>query len=125
MRNADGIISPRSALTMLSRLQRPLRKLVVGLVGGGDDDQIDVLVFQDVVQSRVDGSNDAEPFLEFAPLGLRAPLQDGVQGEAFWQGENEGHMKGETGQAGSQDASTDGFHLLFCGCCRGSRKLFW
>jgi len=66
---------------MFPRLQRPLCELVMGLVGSSDDDQFDVLVVQDIVQSRVDCSGDTEPLLQFAPFGLRAPFQDGVQGE--------------------------------------------
>ena len=111
----DGRINPRSTLTVLSRFQRLLRKLVVGLVGSGDDNQLDVFVVQGSVQSRVDGSGDTEPLLKFTPFGLRAPLQDSVQGEELWESEDEGYVEGETGQAGSQDASTDGFHVF----CRG------
>ena len=110
---------------MLPCLQRLLRELVVGLVGSSDDDQLDVLVVQDVVQSRVNGSSDAEPLLEFSPLGFRTPLQDGVQEEEFWKGEYEGYMEGETGQASSQDASIDGFHVFFCDLLRKLAKDVW
>ena len=109
---------------MLPCLQRLLRELVVGLVGSSDDDQLDVLVVQDVVQSRVNGSSDAESLLEFAPLGFRIPLQDGVQGEEFWKGEYEGDMEGETGQASSQDTSIDGLHV-FCDLLRKVVKVVW
>ena len=104
-----------NTLTMLSRVQRFLRKFVVGLVGSGDDNQLYVLIVQDFIQSRVDGSGDTEPLLEFTPLDLRAPLQDGVQGKELWESEDEGYMEGETGQAGSQDTSTDGLHVFCCG----------
>ena len=70
----DGRINPRSTLTVFSRLQRLLCKLVVGLVRSSDDNQLDVLVVQDFVQSRVDSSGDTKPLLEFTPLDLRAPL---------------------------------------------------
>ena len=110
--NVDGkAIGTRSTHTMLSRLQRLLRKLVVSLVGSSDYDQLDVLVVQGVVQSGVDGSGDAEPLLEFTPLALWTPLQNGVQGEEFWKSEDEGYVEGETGQTSSQDTSADGFHV--------------
>ena len=87
----------------------------MGLAGSSDYNQLDILVVQDVVQGRVDGSGDTEPLLESTSLGLRAPLQDGVQGEELWESEDEGYVEGEAGQASSQDASTDGFHVFFCG----------
>lgn len=77
-RCVDRIISPRFLLTVLSSLQRFLCKLVVGLIGSSDDDQFELVVLQDVVQSCVHGSSDAEPFLEFSPLGFRVPFQDSV-----------------------------------------------
>lgn len=80
---------------MLSSLQRFLCKLVVGLIGSSDDDQLELVVLQDVVQSCVHGSSDAEPFLEFSPLGFRVPFQDSVQGEEFWEGKDEWYVEGE------------------------------
>ena len=90
-----------SKLTVLPGLQRPLDKLVVGLIGGSDDDQLEVFVIQDVVQGIVDGSKDTEPVVKFPALGFWVPLQDCVQGEELWKTEDERHMKGETGQASS------------------------
>ena len=113
-KSVERVMCARSALTVFPRLQRPLRKLVVSLVWGGDDDQLELFVVQDVVQSGVNGNSNTEPFLEFAPLRLRVSLQGGVQRKEFRESEDEGHMKGETGQASSQDASADGFHFCFC-----------
>ena len=100
-------------LTVLPCFQRFFCKLIVGLVRSSDYDEFDVLVVQNIVQSRVDGSRDTEPLLEFPSLRLWIPLQDGVQGDELWEGEDEWHMEGETGQASSQDASPDRFHM----CC--------
>lgn len=76
-----------------------------------DNDKLNLLVAEDLIDRTIDFGLHAKSLLQFSSWRCRIAFQNSVEREQLRKCENKGYMKGQPGEADTQNTRLDGRHL--------------
>ena len=96
--------------TMLPSIEDSLCIGKVRLVGGADDNKLDVGIGEDIVDGAVYFWRNTKALLYLTALGRRIALENCIEGEEIREGQDEGDVECKACKANAEDADFDGCH---------------
>lgn len=102
----------RTVLTMLSRLQDLLRKLVVSFAGSTDNHKLNLRICENLIKVVVDfhtlGSIGSKAGSELSAWGSGLAFEHSVKLEVLRERKDERNVEGESCETNTEDGSLDG-----------------
>jgi hypothetical protein len=97
--------------TVFARLEGSLCNVVVGVIWGGDDDEVYLGVAEDVVKGAMDRDCDAETGVDLACGGCGTALEDGMELEEMRQRKDERNVERQPCKPDAHHAHLD-LHIV-------------